>query len=70
VSANYFAVNPLLVHREDGALWTECPECPGWTAAAPAFDDLFRLVSEWHADKDHGWTMFEPFASKESPDAR
>lgn len=58
-TSGFYAVNPLSVHREDGRLWAECPECPGWTAAADSFTDLFRLVSEWHADKGHGWSLFE-----------
>jgi hypothetical protein len=63
VSANYFAVNPLDVHVEDGRYWVTCPECPGWTGAADSWDDLFRLVAEWHTGK-HGWTMVEPLVTE------
>jgi hypothetical protein len=56
-----FSVGPALeVHHEDGVWWTTCPACPGWSAAADSWGDLYRLVSEWHASEDashRGWVM-------------
>ena len=48
------------VHEEDGRFWAECPVCPGWSAAADTWEDLFRLVDEFHdsAEANHrGWLM-------------
>jgi hypothetical protein len=60
-SSNFFAVGPSLdVHREDDRWWTTCPACPGWSAAADSWADLYRLVSEWHASEEaphRGWLM-------------
>jgi len=61
MTANVFVTGPIVtVHREGEHRWAECaePECAGWTAAADSWDELFRLVSEWHEGK-HGWTMLD-----------
>lgn len=67
--SNYFTAGPQLeVRREDlpdghKTWWATCPGCPGWTAAADSWEDLFTLVSEAHQLPDvphRDWTMIAP----------
>lgn len=61
MNAGLVMAMPIIpVHEEDGVVWCSCPDCPGWSAAAASWDELFRLVSEWHnlPEAPHrGWTM-------------
>lgn len=52
----------LPVHVEDGVWWTTCPKCPGWSAAADSWDELFQIVSEWHRGgaSHRDWLMISP----------
>jgi hypothetical protein len=34
------------IHREPEGLWAESPRLPGWSAAAPTWDELCRLCFE------------------------
>lgn len=53
------------VHREPEGLWATCPQCPGWSAAAPSWTELFRLIWASHdllpSERQHGWLAVEPF---------
>lgn len=63
LTANYFNSGPSLpVRVENGVWWTTCPGCPNWSCAADSWDDLFRLVSEWHATHatHRAWHMVTP----------
>lgn len=36
----------VIYHHEDGTWWAESPTLPGWSAAAPTFEDLRPLTRE------------------------
>ena len=61
MSANYLTTGPVIeVHHEGETWWAACPECPGFSAAADSWDDLYRLVAEFHrsAEATHiAWFM-------------
>jgi len=65
-STNFFSNGAQLdVHLEDGHWWATCPGCPGFSAAADSWDELFRLVAEFHASADakhRDWLMLKPFS--------
>jgi hypothetical protein len=69
MTANYFTTGaPIQVHVEDGHWWALCPACPGWSAAADSWDELYRLVSEAHnlSDSPHrAWHMVSPIIASD-----
>lgn len=52
-----YAPDILPVVTEDGHLWTSCPGCPGWTAAADSWAELYDLAVTWHRTRPHSWLM-------------
>jgi predicted RNase H-like HicB family nuclease len=63
----------VVVHREDGTLWAESPDWPGWTAAADSWNALAERVREsvdvWRPGTS--WYMYDgemlPPAAPTSP---
>ena len=60
-TSQFFIAGPQIeAHQHGDTWWASCPTCSGFTVTATTWNELYRLVYEFHAlpsAKHRSWTM-------------